>query len=221
MSNARVRILMAPRMQPFDECMDSLNNATRTAYEQGIHVSVEKVRGGSPGFQNYGPAIYHFLEAGETHLIAAGDDVIFPPDFIVRLVAADKDVVSGIYRKGMVYQITPANYTATWEEFAEKFKEGGVYETPFAAGHSMTIKRHVIEKMIADYPELSYKQDGQMHHALFLPMIKDQVCYQDDWSFSIRAKQSGFTLWDDYGCKLKHFCGDFLGFEALEVKDAS
>jgi hypothetical protein len=48
-------------------------------------------------------------------------------------------------------------------------------------------------------------------------MIIDGLCFQDDWAFSIRARHSGFTLWDDYGCKLKHFCFDFLGFEALEA----
>lgn len=212
-----IRILMAPRMQPYDECMDSLNIAIHYAAERGFAVTLQKVRGGAPGFQNYGPCIYHFLASFETHLIIAADDVIYPEDFIVRLVGANKDVVSGIYRKSMVYNLTPANMTETWDEFLEKYKQGGVYETKFAAGHTMTIKRQVFEKMILDYPELAYKQDGQMHYALFLPMIQDQIVYQDDWSFSIRARQSGFTLWDDYSCKLRHFCGDFLGFEAMEL----
>ena len=51
---------------------------------------------------------------------------------------------------------------------------------------------------------------------LFLPMIVNGTVYQDDWAFSVRARQSGFTLWDDYGCQLKHYCGDFLGFEAVQ-----
>lgn len=208
-------------MQPYDESMDSLNIAMREAASQGFGISLQKVRGGAPGFQNYGTALYHMLEAGETHLFVTGDDVLYPPDVILRLVAADKHVISAIYRKSVVHRIEPANYVVTPEEFLTRLKEGKVYETPLAAGHSMTIKREVIEKMIVDYPELTYQQGDQTHHALFLPMIKDGVCYQDDWSFSLRARQSGFTLWDDYGCKLKHFCGDFLGFESLEAKDAS
>lgn len=218
MDPARVRVALAPRMQPFDEAMDSINAAAVYATQHGIHVSIEKVRRGCPGFQNWGPVMAHMLAAGDTHLFLAADDVIFPQDAMVRLVNDDKDIVSGIYRKNMVYQLTPANFTATWEDFAEKFKAGGVHETNWAACHSMTIKRHVIEKMMVDYPQLAYKQGEETHYALALPMIEDGICYQDDWAFSLRARKSGFTIWDDYSCKLKHLCYDFLGFEGLEPK---
>lgn len=219
-SATRVRVCMAPRAQPFDECMDSLNTAIRVAQASGIQVMFEKVRGGCPGFQNAGPFMAHLLASGETHLFIAADDVLCPPDALIRLTAADKDVVSGIYRKNDLKGICPANYTESGEEFTERVRTGGLYETKFASGHTMTIKRHVIEKMTADYPELAYRQGEETHYGLFLPMIQDGTVYQDDWAFSIRARKSGFTLWDDYGCKLKHFCADFLGFEALEAQHA-
>lgn len=216
----RVRVGMAPRSQPFDEAMDSLNVAIQFAQQAGIHVTFEKVRRGCPGFQNAGPLMNHMLRDGDTHLILAADDMLYPPDTFVRLVAADKDVVSGVYRKNMVNELQPANYIDSGPLFGERYRAGGLYETPYAAGHTMTIKRHVIEKMIADYPELAYQQADEVHYALFLPMIHERLCFQDDWSFSLRARKSGFTLWDDYGCKLKHYCYDFLGFEALEARDA-
>ena len=121
----------------------------------------------------------------------AADDVVFPPDAITRLVEADKDIVSGIYRKSMVYQLTPANYTETWEEFAGRYKEGGVYETQFGAAHSMTIQRHVIEKMVLDYPELAYKQDGETHYALFLPMIKGRNAFRMTGHFRFERGRAG------------------------------
>lgn len=213
----KVRVLLAPRAQPFDECIDSLNVAINTAQQVfGTSVTFEKVRGGAPGFQNYGPVMAHMLRDGDTHLFVAADDVVFPPDTIVRLVGHGKDVVSGIYRKNEIKGIAPANYFESVDEFNRKFKIGGPHETKFAAAHSLTIKREVIEKMILDYPELAYEQGEETHHALFLPMIHEGKCYQDDWAFSLRARQSGFVLWDDYGCKLKHFCSSFLGFEVLE-----
>lgn len=216
----RVRVGVAPRTQPYDECMDSLNVAMREAQKAGFQVTLEKVRGGVPGFQTSAPVLHHFMESGDTHFFNAADDVIFPPDCIVRLVNADKDVISGIYRKNVLKEIQPANFIESGEVFTERVRSGGLFETLYASGHSMTIKRHVIEKMIADYPELAYQQGDQTHSALFLPMIHEGKAFQDDWAFSIRARQSGFTLWDDYGCKLKHFCSDFLGFEALEVPNA-
>ena len=213
----RVRVGIAPRSQPFDESMDSLMAAIRFAADAGISTTMEKVRGGAPGFQNYGPFIAHLLESDETHLFVAADDVVYPPDTIARLVKADKDVICGIYRKNLVNDICPANFgDGTAESFLNRLKEGGIYPTDLASGHSMTIRRGVFEKMILDYPELAYKQGESLFHALFLPMVYEGNCFQDDWAFSLRARRSGFTLWDDFGCKLKHFCSDFLGFEALE-----
>lgn len=216
MSVTQVRVALAPRMQPFDETMDSLNVAAQFAVANGFGVKITKVRRGCPGFINYGPVMAQCIAEGDTHLFVAADDVIFPPDCIVRLVNDDKDIVNGIYRKNTIFQLTPANYSETWEGFAEKFKAGGLHETLFSAAHSLTIKVSVLQKMMADYPELAYRVDGDLQYALFLPMIRDGVCFQDDWAFSVRARESGFTLWDDYSCKLKHFCYDFLGFEGLE-----
>lgn len=213
----RIRVGIAPRAQPFDESIDSLNAAIRFAQDAGFEVVLEKVRGGAPGFQNAGPFIAHVLKFQETHLFIAADDVIYPPDCIVRLVNADKDVISGIYRKNMLHEIQPANYgDGTAETFLERLKSGGIHEAKYASCHSLTIKREIFEKMVADYPELAYRFKDETHYALFLPMIVNGEVFQDDWAFSVRAKQSGFTLWDDFGCKLKHHCSDFLGFEALE-----
>ena len=216
MADVRVRVGICPRSQPFDEALKSLNAAAVYATQRGFHVMIDTVLRGAPGFQNYGPVMQHLIAAGDTHLFVGADDVILPLDCIVKLVEDDKDIVSGIYRKNTVDQLTPANYCDTWEEFAEKFKAGGLHQTQWGAAHSMTIKRQVIEKMMADYPELAYEQGEETHYALFLPMIHERKCFQDDWAFSLRARQSGFTLWDDYSCRLRHYCYDFLGFEWLE-----
>ena len=212
-----VRVGIAPRSQPFDESMDSLNAAIQFALDAGFGITLAKVRRGAPGFQNYGPMLADLIESRDSHLFCAADDVIYPPDCIVRLVNAGKDIISGIYRKSLISEIQPANYgDGTSETFLARLKEGGIYETNFGSAHSMTIRREVFGKMMKDYPELSYEHAGRTNYALFLPMIHEGVIFQDDWAFSYRARQSGFTLWDDFGCRLKHFCGDFLGFEAVE-----
>lgn len=213
----RVRVGMAPRAQPFDLSMHSLNMAMQAAQDSGIEIVVERVLGGAPGFQNWAPLMAHTVSEGESHLFLAADDVLYPEDAIIRLVKADKDVICGIYRKNDM-TLCPANYSDSAEQFMQRFREGGVYETPLASAHSLTIKRHVIEKMMQDYPELAFEAGTETHYALAIPMIRDGKCYHDDWAFSIRARQSGFTLWDDFGCKLKHYCSGFLGFEALEGK---
>jgi|SRR5277367_1761444 len=215
-----VHVGIAPRAQPYDESMDSLSVAITTAAAAGLKICFEKVRRGCPGFQNAGPLINHFMQGSATHLFLAGDDVLYPPDTIIRLVNDDKDIVSGIYRKNILSRIEPANSVESEDKFLEYWEQGGIYETEYAACHTMTIKRHVIEKMIADYPELQYDTDvnGEVHCGLFLPIIKDRKCFQDDWAFSIRARQSGFRIWNDFGCRLKHYCGDFMGIEIEAAK---
>ena len=150
-----VRVCIAARAQPFDESIDSLNQAVHYAVDHGFGVAVAKVRRGAPGFQNYGPVMADMMEKGDSHMFVAADDVLYPVDSIVRLVNAEKDVISGIYRKSLLNEIQPANHCdGSVEKFVQRLKEGGVYETQFAAAHSMTIRREVFEKMIVDYPEL-------------------------------------------------------------------
>lgn len=220
-SRTKIRIGLCPRAQPFDESMESLGDAVNVAKSAGIQIAVEKVRRGVPGFHNAGPIFAHFLmDAEATHLFFPADDCLYPPDILIRLSSHDKDVVGGIYRKSRVEAVEPANFIHSIDEFKRKFREGGVYETEFSACHSMMISRRVIEKMVKDYPELHYDHPvyNEVHYALMLPMIEDRKAWQDDFAFSIRARRSGFKLWDDYGCRLKHYCADFLDFP--EVADA-
>jgi hypothetical protein len=212
----KIRMALAARSQPFEESVESLGLAIAAAQAVGFNVHLDKIRKGVPGFHNAGPIFSRFVADQEaTHLFFPADDVLYPADVLIRLVNDDKDIVSGIYRKNDLSRIEPANHVDSAEEFVRCYQEGGVYETKFAACHSMMVKRHVIEKMIADYPELAYdnRVHGEVQYALMLPMIRDRAVYQDDFAFSIRARESGFTLWNDFGCRLKHWCGDFLGFE--------
>ncbi len=220
-SKHKILVGIAPRSQPFDESMDSLDTAMAHAFRSGIEIVVGKIFGGVPGFQNWGPTICTMLKDPTiTHIFAAADDMLYPTDILTRLAGHNKDVICAIYRKGVADAIEPANWVPYRETFLERFREGGVYETERASGHTMLIQRHVIEKMVADYPELAYDSlvPGEQHYALSLPMIHNSKVMHDDWAFSYRARQSGFTLWDDYGCRCRHYCGHFVGFEELEAE---
>ena len=211
----KILICFAPRSQPFDESMDSLNEVVGVARTAGFSVNVMKIRRGAPGWHNSGPALSFFLRDPEaTHLFIAADDMIYPKDLLMRLVGDDKDIVCAVYRKNRIDQVEFANSDPEPEKILDKYNSRGLHETQFASGHTMTIKRKVIEKMVADYPGLHYDHLGETHYGLFLPMVRDRKAYQDDWAFSIRARESGFSIWNDYGCRCKHFCGEFLGFEA-------
>jgi hypothetical protein len=79
--------------------------------------------------------------------------------------------------------------------------------------------------MISDHPELEYEtEDGAVQWSLWYPMIRNRKFYLDDWAFSIRARESGFTLWDDYSLVCPHYAGNFMTFGkdgfTCEVSDA-
>jgi len=213
----KVLVGLAPRMQPYDESMDSLIAMMNFTQASGIPVCMEKIRRGAPGWHHLGPMVSHPIKFDCTHLFLAADDMIYPVDTIARLVNADKDIISGIYRKPWILRVEPANPFESAEEWNRNYESRGVYEQLFCPGHTMLIKREVLEKMIIDYPELAYENPaypGETHYGFSLPIIEDRRAYENDWALSLRAKKSGFKLWADFGCRLKHYCYDFLGFEA-------
>jgi hypothetical protein len=217
--NFKVLIGLSPRMQPFDESMDSLIALIQFTQNAGITNFVEKIRRGAPGWHHLGVMVSHCIKYDCTHLFLAADDMLYPPDTIVRLVNADKDIISGVYRKAYVNKLEPANPCDTNEDFLQKYESRGVYETEFVPGHTMLIKREVLEKMIVDYPELAYLNPAfpdEVHYGFSLPIIENKYPYENDWALSLRAKRSGFKLWADFGCRLKHYCGEFLGLDPEE-----
>jgi hypothetical protein len=212
----KIMIGLCPRAQPFQESTESLMQIIQVAQTAGIVCFLVVVRKGVPGWHNWGPLLARFTaEPDCTHLFLGADDVVYPPDILVRFLSLDKDILCPIYRKNNLKTIEIANYEESLEDLNQHMRDGGVYESKFAAAHGMMIKREVIEKMIQDYPELNYTDPhvpGVVHSGLALPFIdEDHLALHDDWAFSTRARKSGFKLWNDYGCHLRHFCSDFMG----------
>ena len=77
----------------------------------------------------------------------------------------------------------------------------------------MLIKRHVIEKLIADHPEWNVENrqgDGNVS-AVFDFAIKDGKYIGEDYLFCDRATQAGFQVWVDVEINLPH-----VGVESFE-----
>lgn len=99
--------------------------------------------------------IDQFLQTGDTHLFFLDDDVVPPPDALEQLLAADKDVISGIYPStyydGKKMEMSRRNnvFSGTRDdgELIEA-KGKGVQKIAFAGGGCLLIKRHVVEQLI-------------------------------------------------------------------------
>jgi hypothetical protein len=210
----KVFVLSAPRDEPKLRSIRSLDAAVNLAGAGGIECSLYEITGAVPGFHNTQGGCRLFIEGDFTHFFLTADDVLFPSTIILKLVGDNKDIVGAAYRKRVLVPLTPANWNPNVEEFSRRMQEKGIYETEYCSGHCLLIKRHVIEKMIKDYPELEYEHphSQKIEWGLWWPMIENRRVFMDDWAFALRAKRSGFKMYDDYSVVCPHYTGEFLGF---------
>jgi hypothetical protein len=211
-----IYVVVAPREFPHPKSMASLRIACDVAGKQGVGIILAEILGGAPGAHTANGATAMFLrQTDATHLFLGADDILYPDNILLKLLQDDKDIVGGVYRKRNLLHMEPANWAPSHKEFLKRLREKGIYPTEFGASHTMMIRRNVMEAIIAAHPELEYvdPESGLREWAIWTPFVKDKHYHHDDWSFSVRAKECGFQLWDDYSVVSKHYCADFLGFE--------
>ena len=132
----------------------------------------------------------YFLNSDYSHLLFIDADIEFQVEDVLKLYAADKDVVVGAYpKKGVAWQRIkdnmklPENEGATDKEiaafgsdYAINFKfvdketktigvENGLIKLHDAGTGFMMISREAILKMIKAYPELKYNNDVNIANA--------------------------------------------------------
>jgi hypothetical protein len=119
-----------------------------------------------------------FLRSDNTHLLFIDSDIHYSPQDIIALMALDKDVIGGPYPKKSINWNNVAETARKHPNLEPKELENLVGEYVFnvvkgtnqfqvseplevmeiGTGHMM-IKRHVFEKMAAEYPTIKYKPD--------------------------------------------------------------
>lgn len=124
----------------------------------------------------------YFLNSDYTHLLFIDADIEFQVEDVLKLYAADKDVVVGAYpKKGVAWQrikdnvnkeeeLTDKQIAAFGSDYAINFKfvdsskmsvavENGLIKLHDAGTGFMMIKREAILKILKAYPELKYNND--------------------------------------------------------------
>jgi hypothetical protein len=148
-----------------------------------------------------------FFEPKSTHLMFVDADIGFEPEEIFKLIIADRDVVGGLYPK----KALPISYVVNKVPGAAK--EGNLVEVANLGTGFMMIKRHVLEKMIANHPELHYVDSigldpkyDPFKYALFDTEIdNDSKEYlSEDYTFCKRWRAMGGKIWADLTISLNH-----------------
>lgn len=129
------------------------------------------------------------------YLMSVDSDIVLPRDTLTKMLAADKDIISGLY----IQRIPNTQTLEVYMDYA-----GGVVNIPYpmlinspiseiaACGMGCClIKGEVFRKM--EYPHFYYK--SALDH-------KDTV--SEDVYFCLKARAAGFTVWADPSIKCDH-----------------
>ena len=131
----------------------------------------------------------YFLNSDYTHLLFIDADIEFQVEDVLKLYAADKDVVVGAYpKKGVAWQrikdniiakpdvqLSDKEIAAHGSDYAVNFKfvnkeqksiavENGLVKLHDAGTGFMMIKREAILKLLKAYPELKYNNDVNINN---------------------------------------------------------
>lgn len=149
----------------------------------------------------------YVVDSGATHLLFIDSDMTPPPETIVKLLEADKDIISAmIFKRAYPYQ--PCFYTkcrVVWgkeggKEVCKPIMEGpmepetwpndGVFEMEGVGTACTMIKREVFEGMERPW---------------FFPLPN----MGEDLAFCVKARKAGFKVWTHFGVD----CGHISSFE--------
>ena len=182
--------------------------------------------------------VAYFLQSDFTRLMFIDADIEFQVEDVIKLIAHNKDVAEGAYpKKGVNWQriresvrqhdtaYDDKQIASFGSDYAINFKfinreqkqiaiENGLIRLHDGATGFMMIKREVIDKMIAAYPDLKYNNDlntppelNPHFYAFFDTMIdpKDKRYLSEDYTFSRRWQDIGGEIWLDPSISLNHY----------------
>lgn len=134
------------------------------------------------------------IDNGCTHILIIDDDHTFEPDALVRLLAHDKDIVSGLYFS-KPYPHVPVIFDVDAEDgscfpiYLLKGKRGLIPMVASGFGF-LLIKTSIFKKLEKPYVRL-----GELN--------SEEWC--DDMGFFNRVRKAGITdIWCDLDCKIGH-----------------
>jgi len=176
--------------------------------------------------------VAHFLgNPTTTHLLFIDADIGFEPEEVFRLLNFGADMAAGVYPtkkidwtkvKAIVGQGREPIESAALSyviEFLEPTGKIGVRDgfakVRYAGTGFLMIRRTVLERMQAQYPELQYSREHQAHDplkgsphrfALFDCLIDRATgaYLSEDFSFCQRWTAMGGEIWADLSSKLSH-----------------
>ena len=198
-----------------DRFMTSLINTQKELLDMKIEFQITTIRNESLITRARNILTAMFLSSSCTSLFFIDADIEFTPDAVIRALAYEKDIIAGAYPKKTLPIEYAMNFKFKDKERTKLNIENGLVEVHDASTGFFCINRRVIEKMIAEYPNLRYRSDSNIGegienycYALFDCELDehDNRYLSEDYLFCRRWQKLGGEVWIDTNIKLNH-CG--------------
>lgn len=177
------------------------------AGECGFQLSLAHVSGCSIITKARNQLVKQFLESPCTDLLFVDADMAYNTDNIMRLMAlaTDMDVVAGACPNRTGENKFYLDFDRANGEII--INEIGLVKVTRVGTGFMLIRRHVLEKMIEQMPELTYfsKNDGVEMHAVFDFQQTADGYFGEDFVFCDRVRQCNMDIWLDPENDIGHF----------------
>jgi len=125
------------------------------------------------------------------------DDIVCPPDTVLRLMAHKKDIISGLYfRRSPPLAPVMMKLDGEKASFITQFQPGEIVEADFVGAGCLLIHRRVLEKV--KYPWFDWRVDRKD--------LKGNKRCSEDFAFCESAREAGFKIYVDTSIQCDH-CG--------------
>jgi hypothetical protein len=196
----------------------------------GIRVSIELLGYDSLVTRSRNTLVAKFLDNEQaSHLLFVDADIAFEVTQVVRMLRFDADLVAGIYplkqllwdmdtaahaEAGEPIETAPLRYVGFACQGSEFESRDGFVTGVYAGAGFMLIRREVLVRMIAAYPETRYTAAHTQpvplaspnQYALFDCIIDPETGHylSEDYAFCRRWRKIGGRLWLDTRGELTH-----------------
>jgi hypothetical protein len=214
MSRTLVYIGIPSRQQGFWDAYTGLLGAINFAAAKGIFCAIAPHVGSSLICRARQNITWEFLKQHTQcdYFFQLDDDVQLPPDALVKLIEADKDIIGGMYslksKAGKIAIRGLNNETFKVSECPDQVKE-----VQYISGGCVMQTRKNVQEAWDHYKDLYYTDNSEKYGkgkkirqrcALYMPYIYKDEYLSEDWAYCQRLIDMGKKIYVHTGVKCVH-----------------
>lgn len=144
------------------------------------------------------------LEVGASHVFMLDSDVIPPRDAIVRLLAHNKDFISGTYfRRSPPEGVPVAQKNGTWLDL-KQHPPNRLIEVDLVGAGCLLLSRKMLESLPPQRPEAGKHWFDWRVDAAGTGLYPPGKCLSEDFTLNVHAREHGFITYLDPTIKCLH-----------------